>query len=63
MRELGEGLTVTSTLTGLDLWPSSAGTPTVTDRTACPECRQPIGARVPLFGVLAKVCGLLPRDA
>jgi hypothetical protein len=31
--------------------------------TACPECRQPIGARVPLFGVLANVCGLLPRDA
>jgi hypothetical protein len=27
--------------------------------TACPECRQPIGARVPLFGVLANVCGLL----
>jgi hypothetical protein len=31
--------------------------------TACPECRQPIGARVPLFGVLANVWGLLPRDA
>jgi hypothetical protein len=31
--------------------------------TECPECRQPIGARVPLFGVLANVCGLLPRDA
>jgi hypothetical protein len=31
--------------------------------TACPECRQPIGARVSLFGVLANVCGLLPRDA
>jgi len=31
--------------------------------TVCPECRQPIGARVPLRGVLANVCGLLPRDA
>ena len=31
--------------------------------TACPECWQPIGARVPLFGVLANVWGLLPRDA
>jgi hypothetical protein len=31
--------------------------------TECPECRQPIGARVPLFGVLANVWGLLPRDA
>ena len=31
--------------------------------TACPECRQTIGARVPLFGVLANVCGLLPRHA
>jgi hypothetical protein len=31
--------------------------------TECPECRQPIGARVPLFGVLANVCALLPRDA
>ncbi len=31
--------------------------------TACPEFRQPIGARVPLFGVLANECELLPRDA
>ena len=31
--------------------------------TVCPECRQPIGARVPLRGVLANVCGLLPRDS
>jgi hypothetical protein len=28
----------------------------------CPECRQPIGARVPLFGPLVNVCELLPRD-
>ena len=26
--------------------------------TACPECRRPIGARVPLFGVLPNVCEL-----
>jgi hypothetical protein len=31
--------------------------------TACPECRQPIGVRVPLFGALANVCELPPRDA
>ena len=31
--------------------------------TACPECRQPIGALVPLFWLHANVCGLLPRDA
>jgi hypothetical protein len=31
--------------------------------TAYPECLQPIGARVPLYGVLANACGLLPRDA
>ena len=30
--------------------------------TACPECRRPIGARVPLFGALASVCELLPRE-
>ena len=30
--------------------------------TACPQCRQPIGARVPLSGVLANVCRLLLRD-
>jgi len=29
----------------------------------CPECRQPIGARVPLFGALANVCELLPRES
>jgi len=29
----------------------------------CGECRQPIGVRVPLFGTLANVCELLPRDA
>ena len=31
--------------------------------TKCPECRHPIGVHVPLFGVLANVCKLLPRDA
>jgi hypothetical protein len=31
--------------------------------TKCPECRQPIGLRVPLFGARANVCKLLPRDA
>ena len=31
--------------------------------TACPGCRQPIGMRVPLFGALANVCELPPRDA
>jgi hypothetical protein len=31
--------------------------------TACPEYRQPIGARVPLVGVLAEVFEILPRDA
>jgi len=30
--------------------------------TVCPECRRPIGARVPLFGALASVCELLPRE-
>ena len=29
----------------------------------CPECRRPIGARVPLFGALANVCELLPRES
>ena len=29
----------------------------------CPECRQPIGARVPLFGALANVCEMLPRES
>ena len=29
----------------------------------CPECRQPIGARVPLFWALANVCELLPRES
>jgi len=37
--------------------------------TKCPKCRQPIGVRrigvrrVPLFGALANVFELLPRDA
>ena len=31
--------------------------------TECPECRRPIGARVPLFGALANVCELLPRES
>ena len=30
--------------------------------TVCPECRRPIGGRVPLFGALASVCELLPRE-
>jgi hypothetical protein len=30
--------------------------------TECPECRQPLGARVPLFGPFVNVCELLSRD-
>jgi len=29
----------------------------------CPECRRPIGARVPLFGALANVCELLSCES